>query len=247
MFGTKHLIILAICAVVVAAGFFFARKWDLEKLTKVLFLIGIVSELIKIFYYIITNEAEYGGLLPKSDLPFHLCSIQILFFAALRFLKSEKIKELLISFMVPSCLLGGLAALLIPTSSSLNGLWILTVQYFGYHCAIMVFSMVILRGKVMKLEVKHYFMCLKFLLGLLFFAIYINSILSTETTILNFMYVVDPPKEGLPWLNKDDGWLMYMIRYGILVLGCVTACYAKPIIVAIRDRVRSKSAVAKNN
>ena len=83
IFGTKHLIIVAVCAVVIILGYFFTKKWDLEKITRRLFLVGILSELIKVFYYIITNEATYGGVLPKTDLPFHLCSIQILFVAVL--------------------------------------------------------------------------------------------------------------------------------------------------------------------
>ena len=136
MFGTKHCIILAICVVAAVVAVFFGRKQPLDRLAKILLGVGLTSEFIKIFYYILANEATHGGILPKTDLPFHLCSIQIIFTAVLVYGKSDKFKELLLSFMIPSCLLGGLAALLIPTSSSLTGGWILSVQYFGYHVAI---------------------------------------------------------------------------------------------------------------
>ena len=236
IFGTKHLIIMAVCAVVMVAAYFAARKWELSKLIKVLFTIGVISELIKVFYYIIANEAVYGGILPKTDLPFHLCSIQILFLAILTYVSNQKLKELLLSFMIPSCLLGGIAAILIATTSSLNGAPILTVQYFGYHCAISVFALILLTTGKLELTVKHYVNCLKFLIGLMLFAIYINSMLYDGNDKINFMYVASPPQAGLPWLNEEQGWLTYILRYATLVVGCVTLCYIRPIYRAIRAK-----------
>ena len=236
IFGTKHLILVAICAAAIVLGYLVSRKWDLEKLTKHMFTIGVISELIKVFYYIIANEAVYGGILPKTDLPFHLCSIQILFVAIARFTNSQKIKELLLSFMIPSCLFGGIAAILIATTSSLNGMPILSLQYFGYHSAIVIFALVLLTSGVLQLTIRHYVNCLKFLVGLMLFAIYINSILYDGNPNINFMYVASPPQAGLPWLNEDQGWLVYMLRYSSLVVGCVTLCYIKPIYKAIRAK-----------
>ena len=236
IFGTKHLILMAICAAAIVLGYLVSRKWDLEKLTKYMFTIGVISELIKVFYYIIANEAVYGGILPKTDLPFHLCSIQILFVAIVRFTNSQKIKELLLSFMIPSCLFGGIAAILIATTSSLNGMPILSLQYFGYHSAIVIFALVLLTSGVLQLTIRHYVNCLKFLVGLMLFAIYINSILYDGNPNINFMYVASPPQAGLPWLNEDQGWLVYMLRYSSLVVGCVTLCYIKPIYKAIRAK-----------
>ena len=236
MFGAKHCIILVFCAAVIAVAFFFGRKQSLQRLTKILFGIGLTSEFIKVFYYILANEATYGGVLPKTDLPFHLCSIQILFIAVLVYGKNEKFKELLMSFMIPSCLLGGLAALLIPTTSSLQGGWILTVQYFGYHAAIMAFALILLITEQPKLTIRHYFNCLKFVAVLLLAAIYINSILYDGVSNINFMYVVSPPQSGLPFLNENHGWLVYMAHYGSLVVFCITVCYVKPIFQALRPK-----------
>lgn len=241
IFGTKHLILMAICAAAIVLGYLVSRKWDLERLTKYMFTIGVISELIKVFYYIIANEAVYGGILPKTDLPFHLCSIQILFVAIVRFTNSQKIKELLLSFMIPSCLFGGIAAILIATTSSLNGMPILSLQYFGYHSAIVIFALVLLTSGVLQLTIRHYVNCLKFLVGLMLFAIYINSILYDGNPNINFMYVASPPQAGLPWLNEDQGWLVYMLRYSSLVVGCVTLCYIKPIYKAIRTRFSKAS------
>ncbi|MBQ7408772.1 MAG: YwaF family protein [Clostridia bacterium] len=246
IFGTKHLIIVAICLLLIIGGFLVAKKWKEEKLLKVMFYIGLASETIKIFYYIIQNEATHGGALPKTDLPFHLCSIQILFVLVLNFSKNEKIKSFLRSFMYPSCLIGGAAAILIATNSSLNGTWVITTQYFVYHCAIMVMALHFCTNKERKLMVNDYFNCLKFLVILMFVSIYINSMLYDGVNNINFMYVVSPPQSGLPFLNENHGWLVYIIHYACLILICVTLCYIKPIIVAIKQRRISKKQADEN-
>lgn len=241
LFGLKHLIILAVCAVGVVLAAIFTRKWELKKLVKWMLGVGIVSEFIKVFYYILANEATHGGILPKTDLPLHLCSIQIIFLAVLTFSSNEKLKELLLSFMLPSGLFGGIAAMLIATTSSLNGGWILSVQYFGYHACLTVFALSLFRESVIKLTVKHYFNCLKFLLVLMLFAIYINSILYDGVSNINFMYVASPPASGLPFLTEKYGWGVYIAHYAFTVLLCVTACYIKPIFAALRGRKRTAS------
>ena len=56
---------------------------------------------------------------------------------------------------------------------------------------------------------------------------------------INFMYVVNPPQDGLPYLakypytfagEKHEGWLVYIIHYAFLGLVVVSCCYIKPII-----------------
>ncbi|MBE6037124.1 MAG: hypothetical protein E7223_05915 [Clostridiales bacterium] len=241
LFGTKHLILIALSFLAAALLFLLTRKWKFSTVCKNMFYLGIVSEFIKVVYYITANEETYGGVLPKSDLPFHLCSIQILFFAVINFTSNEKIKRVLYSFMLPSCLFGGIAAILIATDSSRNGLWILTLQYFAYHAALIVFSLHLFTSKELRLNVKDYFNCLKFLVAVFFFAVYINGMLYDGTRELNFMYVVSPPQPGLPYLNEDKGWLVYMIRYAVLVVVCVTLCYLKPIWKAIKEKKAARS------
>lgn len=244
IFGTKHLIILAISLVAMVIGSLFARKWPIQKLAKTALGIGLVSEFIKVFYYIMANEATHGGALPKTDLPFHLCSIQLIFMAILVFSSNQKLKNLLLSFMIPSCLFGGVAALLIATTSSLNGGWILSVQYFGYHVAISVFAISLLLGKEFPLTVKSYVNCLKFLVVLMLFAVYINSVLYDGVSNINFMYVVSPPQSGLPFLTEKYGWLVYICHYAFTVLFFVTLCYIKPIVAAIKEKCSRKKVAA---
>ena len=143
--------------------------------------------------------------------------------------------------MYPSCLVGGAAAILLATSSSLNGMWILTAQYFLYHIAIMVYALHICTHKELRLGISDYFGCLKFLVLIMFFAFYINSIVYDGVSNINFMYVAGPPMSGLPFLTEEHGWLVYIIHYACLVVLAVTACYAMPIYTAIRKRLSKNS------
>ena len=241
IFGTKHLIIVAVCVALIVALSILSKKMSFTAICKTMLYIGIVSEIIKIFYYIVQNEDTHFGVLPKSDLPFHLCSIQIIFIVILNLSNSEKLKRFLLSFMYPSCLFGGIAAILIATHSSLNGLWIITLQYFGYHIALVVFSMRLITGEEFKLQLSDYTNCLKFLLVIMFFAFYINSIVyDGGQSNINFMYVASPPQSGLPYLTEEYGWLTYIIHYAFLVIVCVSGCYAKPIVKSIKTKLASK-------
>ena len=241
IFGTKHLILVAISAALIAVLFVLSRKIKLERAFKIAFYIGIVSEFIKIFYYIVRNESTHGGILPKTDLPFHLCSIQILFIIFINFSKNEKIKRMIMSFMMPSCFFGGIAAILIATGSSLNGMWIITLQYFGYHVAITVLALRMLFDEETAPKISDYFNCLKFLAVLMFVAFYINSILYDGVSNINFMYVASPPQDGLPFLTEKYGWLVYIAHYAFLILFCVSLFYIKPIIVGIKEKFSKKT------
>lgn len=250
MFSTLHIIVLCISIPLIVLGTIYSLKLSFEKVVKIMLGIGIVSELIKVFTYILKNEDNLGGYLPKTDLPFHLCSIQIIFIIVLNLSKNENAKRILRSFMLPTCLVGGFAAIMIPTSSSISNLNILTFQYFGYHIGIMIFALRMLIGKDIVFTVKDYGTCLLLLFITMFAAIYINSILYNGTTEknfiytvtdgentgevqiskVNFMYMVDPPQSGLPLLNKTHGWGVYVAHYLFICLFGVTMVYIKPII-----------------
>ena len=245
LFGTKHLILLGISAVLIVGLRFLTRQMKFESVCRYLLYIGIGSEIVKIFYYIVQNEEKYGGVLPKTDLPFHLCSIQIILIAVLNISQNERLKRFLLSFMYPSCLIGGIAALLIATDSARNGFWIITAQYFLYHIALVVFALHIVASKEHRLTVGDYKSCLKMLLIIMFFAFYINSMVYDGVSNINFMYVASPPQDGLPFLTEEYGWLVYIAHYAFLVITCVTLCYLGAIIRFCKERKKKPCAQAE--
>ena len=172
--------------------------------------------------------------------------------------KNEKIKRVLVSFMRPSCLFGGICAILIATHSSRNS-WPITIQYFSYHISLTVFAIYTFINKEYKMEFKDYTNCLIFLGCLMFVAIYLNSILTDLTYVvneegeliktvvnngINFMYVAGPPQDGLPYLTEDYGWGVYICHYAFLILFCVTMVYIKPVVKKIKGLFVKKDATA---
>lgn len=250
LFGTVHIIQTVVSIGLIVLLSFLVKKISFKKCCKYLLYVGIISETIKIFYYIIRNENEYGGYLPKSDLPFHLCSIQIIFILLINIISNEKIKRFILSFMLPSCLIGGIAAILISVYTARNS-WLIACQYYLYHVAIVAFAIKIYTTDEIKLTLKDYFNSLKFVVAIMFFAIYINSMLFTPEMLgenatmieVNFMYVVSPPQKGLPYLNENHGWFVYICHYAFLVLFSITACYIKPIINAFKKKNKVEEVV----
>ncbi len=235
MFEAKHLILLLCSGALICGLVWLTRKWDLYKRSKALLILGLVSETVKIFSYIVINEDTHGGVLPKTDLPFQLCSLQIIFALIVCITKQDAIRRTLLAFMIPSALVGGLAAILLPTNSSLT-VWPITFQYYIYHAALIAFAIRLIADKEFQLTFRDYVNCLKFLVGLMFFSFYMNSIVYDGNTNVNFMYVVSPPVAGLPFLNENHGWLVYIFHYACLVFGAVTVCYIKPIYQTLRAR-----------
>ena len=133
-------------------------------------------------------------------------------------------------------------------------MWILSLQYFGYHVMLVAFAIHLLTNKEMNWQLKDYLSALKFLAIMGFIAIYINSMFydvveytneNGEKIVeminrVNFMYVVDPPQSGLPYLNKDQGWFVYIIRYAILAVGAISLIYIKPIVSSIKSLFKNK-------
>ena len=254
LYGTNHIIFLCISLIAITSFYLIMKNKDLTVWLKVMLYLGILSELIKVVSYTIMNEGTYNGYLPKTDLPFHLCSIQIIFILILNISKNEKLNRFILSFMLPTCLVGGIMALLLPTSSSRSVL-IISCQYFLYHSMLIAFSIYLFTSKNIKWEFEDYKNSLKFLLIMAFFAIYINSMCYdvVEYTVedgkkiveyvsrVNFMYIVDPPAENLPILNKNDGWLAYIIRYALVAVSVITLCYIKPIIIYIKQKLSKQT------
>jgi len=234
MFSTKHIIVLILCILYIIGITLLLKKKNVKIITSVrwLGLVGLITETLKLGCYIVENEEEYGGYLPKTDLPLHLCSLQLLFIIVILLNRNEKVRRVLYSFMMPSCLIGGIAAIILPPSSALN-MPVITVQYFWYHASIITFAIYLMITSEIRFKIRDYAIALTFLGSLFYFAVYLNSLLNDYEHNINFMYVVNPPVDGLPFLNKDNGWRSYIIRYTVVAVTSVSLCYTKTIVKAI--------------
>lgn len=61
-----------------------------------------------------TSSGGYTAYIQTQYLPLHLCSIQIFFIFAIRFMKEGRLRNTLLAFMYPTCVIGPIFSLLMP-------------------------------------------------------------------------------------------------------------------------------------
>lgn len=219
MFSVNHFIWLAIVLVTIIGLLFLQKTKKIKNDTIItyMFIMSIISELIKIFSNLI-QTSEGGTVLDPADLPFHLCSIQIFFIFALKFLiKTEEGKQKLLGFMAPTMLVGGALALFIPTVG-VEFTKLQVYQYFIFHANIITFAIYVLKERLVNYTWKSFFRNISYLGMLALIATWINSLLSVTNPKVNFFYLCRPPMENLPILNLNNGWFAYFITLVLIAL-----------------------------
>lgn len=216
MFTTNHFILLAMALVVVFLVIFlnYKFKFTYEQNIKALFVVGIISEIIKIASVMVYKVGDTfettGGYIEPESLPFHLCTIQIFFvFALVFFIKNEKAKQVLLQFMFPTMCIGAALALFIPTDG-VGFDKLRTYQYFIYHGYLVGFAVYLVMSKTIIITWTTLFRNIAILFMFSIFAIYLNGIMQYANT--NYMFVSRPPIDGLPILNLNQGWYVYYLK-----------------------------------
>ena len=223
MFTLNHFIWLFISLAVILTVVILNIKLNLSfKFNlNILFIVSLLSEIVKTLVCmkleVPNKDGVVGTYLNPGDLPFHLCSMQVFFVIALKFfIKKESTKNVLLSFMFPTMLIGGTLSMLIPTVGvSFTNPQV--YQYFLFHAYIVGFAIYLISKKIITIETKTLFRNLGILFGIMFIGIWINSMLSDKA--VNFLYLSRPPMDNLPLLNLDHGWYVYFFTLiGIAVI-----------------------------
>lgn len=244
MFTLNHFILLFICAVVIFLYLFLNKKLNLtlKQNITILFIVSIISEIIKIFSNVIfietidyvTNEIifdESGYYLDQSTLPFHLCAIQLILFVALQFfVKNKKTQDQILCFMFPTMSLGALIALFIPTEG-VSFADAQVYEYFIHHAFLVAFGINLIMSKFIKIDFKVILRNYGYLIGYMVICLWLNSALSYAHT--NYMFLSRPPMDNLPFLNLNNGWFVYFIR--IFTVGIIVV-FLLQLPFALRNR-----------
>ena len=238
--GTNHFIFLGICIVLIVTSLivFKKKKVSFNTVLNIMLVVAVLSELIKINEYIVPYYEDgkaIGVYFEKGGLPFHLCSIQIIFLFIVRLCKEGSFKNKLLAFQYPTAFLGSLLALILATIT-IEFDRPLAWQYFLYHACLFVYGLYIPMSKVVEIDTKMFFNTCVCLVGLFIVSIYVNGLIavppqdvinsagevigSTEGLYVWFFYSTKPPIKNLPILNLDNGWIVYILS--ILAIGIIT-------------------------
>ena len=193
MYTWRHLLWLVICAgmVLMIMNSFKKKRPDLDRVLTTALIIAVLSEMAKMIGVIKLVPSQNGELmlpyLPMNHLPLHFCSMQIILIAAVKFMKNEKRREALLAFMAPTCTLGGIMALLMPsiftTTITVEQAFtsVISYQFFIFHTMIIALGLIIASSGQIDWSMKHFrnTALLVYLLGII--SIYLNSIFSSPT------------------------------------------------------------------
>ena len=239
MFSIYHFIWLGIAATLIAliTRYLLKNKPEFSKVLTVCCIVCVISELIKMFSQVELIPSQDGTMyfpyLSVEHLPFHLCSLQIILIFFVKFGREGKIKDAILAFMFPTCLIGPLFALAIPTIwegenlATFAFLNPLSYQYFLYHVMLIVLGIYIGYKNYNKFTVKDYLTSVGMLIGVAIIMIYINSALAHKEYIngelvsiefsTNFFFIFEVPI-GIP-LTEIWHWYLYVGILVILVFG----------------------------
>jgi len=193
MFTWRHLLWLVICAaMVLSAVYLFKKKRpDLDRVLTIALIVAVLSEMAKVVGVIELVPSYHKDLLlpyiPMNQLPLHLCSIQIVLIASAKFMKNGKQRENLLALMAPTCALGGIVALLMPsiftTTISVTQAFtnVISYQFFIFHSMLTALGLIIAISGQIDWSMKHFrnSLLLVYLAG--FISIYLNSMLASPT------------------------------------------------------------------
>ena len=238
MFSINHFIWLGLCTLAIVFGLAAAEKKHIDSHTAgmVMLVICGLSETCKILTHMLPSP-EGGCALDPNALPFHLCSMQIFIVFFITFAKPSPIRDKVISFSVPAALLGGIMAMLIPTDG-VSFLDPLPYQGFVYHAGLVWLALYFLRTNQVDMGRKAYVRNLLILLCLAVIGIYINGAFFAYGT--NFLFLTRPPLEGLPYLNLNGGWYVYLLRLAALAVALMTLVHL-PFIIKERGKEKRVS------
>lgn len=250
MYTVYHIIWLIICIFLITISLIFLKKHriPLEKLLTISCVGSVLSEVVKTFSVIKMMPMDDGaGLTPyieMSQVPLHLCSFQIILIFYVRFAKNEKIRQLFLSFMYPTCTAGAFLAIMIPTvfTDSVkpeNAFWAPhAYQYFLYHAMLVVLGLYIYISGEAKLKPKNYFTTVGLLLSCAFLSLYLNSIFSAPVYengelvsvqhVPNFFFTFQTPIG----IQLKELWHWYIYLAIICALGfLLVALFYIPVFV----------------
>lgn len=215
MFTGYHFIWLAISFILMVTAIVFLIKYkpELNKVLTWACIGAVLSEITRAFSLMhLLPSSDGSTMLPYLEvhnLPFHLCSVQVLLIFYTRFAKESRLRTAILAFMYPTCAAGAFIALFVPIifTDDINVSQAFThpiaYQYFLYHSMLVVLGIYIAVSKQVDIRREHCLTTVGILAIMAFISIYLNSWMANATYVNgeavsvdytpNFFFTYKPP------------------------------------------------------
>lgn len=245
MFTWRHFVWLAICLVLCIVYLYILKKRNvpIKAVLTTACIVAILSEITKVFSTIQMVPSSDGSLifpyLPLNHLPLHMCSIQIPLIFYTRFTDNEKGRENVLSFMYPSCFLGAIMALAMPsifsTTISVEQAFThpMAYQFFLYHTMLVILGLYIAISGQIRWERKHLVNTYMITYVLSFLSLYWNSMFASPVyengKLLsvefwpNFFFTYNNPL-GIK-VTTETGWRIYLLILLVISAVLIFLCF----------------------
>lgn len=255
MYSVYHFGWIAVSIIAGTLAFVYLKKnrIPLDRALTYACVVCVLSELIKTFSVIKMVPSADGSsmsvYMESGQVPLHLCSIQIIFIFITKFSKNHKLRETLLGFMYPTCVVGAILAIFIPTifisgvdvTRAFTHPW--PYQYFLYHTMLVVLGLYIYACKEVNLQPRHYLSTIGLLGALAFVSLYINSLFAEPTYkdgklisvdyTTNFFFTYDNPLG----ITFTEIWHWYLYLAIIITIAVVVIfLFYVPIIIKAKKK-----------
>lgn len=244
-FGEFHTICL--CLVVLILGFLYlsideSDEKDLKFLLAVYGFGSLFLEVVKQLIWSASYDASMNIILwdyPWYIFPFQLCTTPMIVSIVCLFLKDNKIKNALFSYMAFTTILGSIAVAIIPTDCFVSDLWV-NIHAMWLHLGSLIISIYLIMSKTVKVNISNLkqglivFGCFALFANILNIVVYNSGILNGET--FNMFYISPYFISSLPVFNtiqQNVPYLVFLFLYlfaislGSVIIYCISKFLTK--------------------
>ena len=252
-FGWFHWLWIGLTIISIISLYKLRNKYSEKQLKIVLFIYGFIAlvlELIKQIIWAFNYDPNLNLITWDYQwyaFPFQLCTTPIFISIICLFLKDNKLRKSLLSYMAFVTILGSFMTIIIPDSCFVETIEI-NIHTMWLHCGSFVVSVYLLMSGTVEINKKNLmnsfkvFLVFVFLAEVLNIAIYKSGILNSET--FNMFYISPYFISGLPIFDVIQKNVPFIVFLGIyilvILLGSIVVYYISSFIKYLINRKVTK-------
>lgn len=243
-YGWFHLMWILLSFVAIFILYKIRNKYDEKQLKIVLSIYGIIVFILELLkqiswaYDLNTNTWSYSWY----SAPFQLCTMPIYMCLICLFLKKNKLRDYLLSFICFYTILGSIATMIMPDSCFVSEI-LINIHTMYLHCGSFVISIYLLMNEIKPTKdnfigsFKVFMACVSFAL-LLDISFYKLGFIGNET--FNMFYISPYFPSTLPVFSMIYDKVPYLIFLLIYILSLSLGAYIVYLVVKMPKRVNNK-------